>query len=116
MERQNKRQDSKIQFINCPNGEIEIRYFDDSRDSRYLSWIVPRNVADDLISWWKDLRKKRHICFPITMKTKVCNINMPTDKYIDIIEFDRRGRPKMTGWSLPRVAVEELMNWDGKEK
>jgi hypothetical protein len=40
---------------------------------------------------------------------------MSTENYIEIREFDSLGRFKMTGWNLPKVAVEELVNWSEKD-
>jgi len=106
----------RIEFNIFPNGDLEIRYFDTPRDFSYRSWKLPKRVVEELISWWKKLKKNKSIHFPAKEKTKICEFNMYTEKYIDIREFDSLGRFKMTGWSLPKVAVEELVNWSEKDR
>jgi len=106
----------RIEFNIFPNGDLEIRYFDTPRDFSYRSWKLPKRVVEELISWWKKLKKNKSIHFPIKERTKICEFNMYTEKYIDIREFDSLGRFKMTGWSLPKVAVEELVNWSEKDR
>ncbi len=64
----------------------------------------------------KALKKNKNINFPIKVKTKNCEFSMRTEKYVDIREFDTLGRYKLARWSLPKVAVEELIDWDEKEK
>ena len=105
----------KVEFENLSDGSLEIRYFDDYRDLSYRSWRVPKTVAEELTSWWERLRNK-NVNFPIKEKAKMCEINMYTEKYIDIKELDSLGRFKMVGWSFPKAVVEELVNWDKKDK
>lgn len=105
----------KVEFENLAEGSIEVRYFDDHKDSSYRSWKLPKEVVVELISWWEKLRKNQNIHFPIKEKTKICEFNMYTEKHIEIREFDSHGRFKMTGWSLPKVAIEELVVWHAKQ-
>lgn len=116
MQRLDEKPDYKVEFKNSPNGDLEIRYFDPPCDSSYYSWRLPKKVVEELISWWKKLRKNKDIIFPIKEKTKICEFTMYTEKSVDVREFDSFGRLKIVGWSLPNVTVEELMDWHGKEK
>lgn len=87
----------KVEFENLSDGTLEVRYFDDYKDSSYRSWKLPKEIAAELISSWKKLRKNKNIHFHIKEKTKTCEFNMPNEKYIDIRKFDIRGRFKTTG-------------------
>ena len=116
MQGRDKKQDYKVEFYNSSDGDLEIRYFDTLQDSFYRSWRLPKDVVKELILWWRKLRKNKNIHFPIKEDTKICEFNMYTEKSIDIREFDSLGRYKTIGWSLPKETVEELINWDRKEK
>jgi len=72
---------------------------------------MPKVVAEEVICWQKKFNKSEHKKFPIKEKTKICEINMVSDKYINIREFDSRGGYKMTGWSWPSVVMEKLIDW-----
>ena len=106
----------KVEFENLSDGSLEVRYFDDYKDSSYRSWRLPKGVVGKLIAWMKELKNNKNINFPIKTKTKICEFSMQTEKYIGIREFDTLGRYKVVGWNLPKVAVEELIDWDEKEK
>jgi|APSaa5957512535_1039671.scaffolds.fasta_scaffold24170_2 hypothetical protein len=41
----------KIEFNKALNGEIEIRYFENSQDSAYMSWVLLKEIVCKLISW-----------------------------------------------------------------
>lgn len=114
MQRLNKRPDYRVEFKDSPNGDIEIRYFAPPQDTSCRSWKLPKEAIEELICWWKKLRKSKNIHFPIKEMTKICEFNMYTEKYIDIRELDSQCRLKMVGWSLPKVVVEELIDWDGR--
>lgn len=107
-----KKGNYKVEFENLSDESLEVRYFDDSRDSSYRSWRLPKKVVGELITWWKELKKNKNINFPIKTRTKICKFNMYTEKYIGIREFDTLGRYKLAGWSLPKVVLEELIDWD----
>lgn len=108
--------DYRVEFKNFSNGDLEIRYFDTPRDFSYRSWKLPKGVAGELISWWKKLSENKSIHFPIKERTKICEFTMYTENYIEIRELDSLGHFKMIGWNLPKVAVEELVNWVEKDK
>jgi hypothetical protein len=105
----------KVEF-SANNGIIEIRYFDTPKDERYRSWRLPEAVVNELITFWKSTKKNRKGSFPLQERTKVCEFTMNTERFIEIKSLDCRGRTNMTGWSLPNIAVEELIKWDAKEK
>jgi hypothetical protein len=98
----------KVEFKDFHNGDLEICYFDSPQDSSYLSWRLTKKVVEELIFWWKKIKEKRNIHFPIKEKIEICEFTMYTENYIEIREFDSLGRYKMIGWSLPKVVVEEL--------
>jgi len=105
----------KVEFF-ANNGIIEIRYFDTPKDELCRSWKLPESIAHELSTWWISLKKNKEISFPLQKRTKACELILHTEKYIEVREFDNSGRYKMTGWSLPKKVVEELINWDGKNK
>jgi hypothetical protein len=107
--------DAKVEFIS-KDGIIEIRYFDTPKDELYRSWKLPESIAGELIAFWRSLKKNKKTTFPLQKRTKVCEFTMNTEKFIDIKSLDSRGRTNMTGWSLPNIAVEELIKWCTKEK
>jgi len=106
----------RVEFENLPEENLEIRYFDNHHNSSYLSWKLPKNIAEELVVWWKKISDYKNIDFPVKKKTKTCELNMPTEKHIDIRGIDKYGNFQMTGWSLPRVAVEKLVVWYEKSK
>lgn len=98
------------------NGIIEIRYFDTPKDELYRSWRLPESIAGELIAFRRCLKKNKKITFPLQKRNKVCEFTMHTEKFIEIKSLDCKGRTNMTGWSLPNVAVKELIKWCAKEK
>lgn len=105
----------RVEFF-ANNGIIEIRYFDTPKDQLYRSWKLPEPIAGELITFWESRKKNRKNIFPLQEKTKVCQFTMNTEKFIEIKSLDCRGRTNMTGWSLPKIVVEELISWSAKEK
>lgn len=105
----------KVEFI-THNGAIEVRYFDTPKDKLYRSWRLPESLVGELITFWTMLKKDKKITFPLQKRTKVCELTMHTEKYIEIKSLDSLGRTNMTGWSLPNIVVEELISWSAKEK
>lgn len=104
---------SKVEFIE--NGTIlEIRYFDTPEDQFYLGWRLPKSIAQELIEFWVALRGKKEITLPLQKRGTLSEFTMYTDKFIEIKSLDSLGRTSMTGWSLPKIVVEELMNRKGK--
>jgi len=92
-------------------GLIEIRYFDSPEDELYRSWKLPVSIADSLIAWRQKMKKQKNALFPLKEKTRVCEITMNTDKFVDIKSLDCMGRTNMTGWSLPIVVIDNLRKW-----
>ncbi len=112
MQKQDKNAKAKVEIFGNLDGVLEIRYFDTAEDELYRSWKLPRSVADELIKWWlKVIKPKKDISFPINSRGSKCEFTMHTEKSIDIKEIDSLGRGKMSGWSLPSRAVEELVIW-----
>ena len=105
----------RVEF-SAQDGVIDGRYFDTPKDERYRSWRLPEAIANELITFWKSTKKNRKNNFPLQKRTKVCDFTMNTEKSIEIKSLDIQGRTNMTGWSLPNVAVEELIKWNAKEK
>ena len=105
--------DYKVEFRKSLNGELEICYFENPKGSAYLSWILPKEIVDELISWWKKLQKNKNIQLPIIEKTEICEFNMFTEKSIDIRESVSFRGLTLVGYLLPKVVVEELIYWDG---
>jgi len=103
-------ENSKVEF-SAQDGLIEIRYFDTPDDERCRSWKMPKTVAEEVIAWRKKFNKSERKKFPVKEKTRICEFNMATDKYINIREFDSMGGYKMTGWSWPIVVMEKLIDW-----
>ena len=106
--------DVKVEFISN-DGIIEIRYFDTPKDELYRSWRLPESIANELITWWISSKKNKEIIFPLQKRTKLCEFTMYTEKFIEIKSLDSRGRTSMTGWSLPAVAVEQLVIWQNSK-
>ena len=100
----------KVEFF-ANDGIIEIRYFDTPKDESCRSWKLPESIANELIIWWISLKKNKEITFPLQKRTKVCELTMHTEKYIEIKSLDCRGRTNMTGWSLPASVVERFIIW-----
>ena len=111
MQRQDKKQDYKVELINISDEILEVRYFDNRKDECYLSWKIPRVVIKELILWWKRLVESKSKKLPIKEKKKICEFNMSTDKCINIREFDNFGRYKIIGWSFSSVVMEKLIDW-----
>ncbi len=105
----------KVEFI-ANNGMLEIRYFDTPKDHRYRSWGLPESIGHELIAFWKSLKENKEISFPVQKRTKLCEFTMYSEKFIEIKSLDSLGRTNMTGWSLPKVVIEEWINRKAKEK
>jgi hypothetical protein len=112
---QANRSNTKIEIF-ANNAILEIRYFDTPKDQLYRSWKLPESIAGELIAFWRSLKKNKKTAFSLQKRTKLCEFTMHTEKYIEIKSLDCLGRTNMTGWSLPNVAVEELIKWNTKEK
>ncbi|MCG2677251.1 hypothetical protein L6386_01600 [bacterium] len=100
----------KVEFI-TQNGAIKVRYFDTPKDELYRSWRLPESLVGELITFWTILKKDNKTIFPLQKRTKVCELTMHTEKYIEIKSLDCRGRANMIGWSLPAAVVERLIIW-----
>ena len=44
--------DYRVEFKKGLNEELEICYFENSQDSAYLSWVLPKEIVSELILWW----------------------------------------------------------------
>ncbi len=99
----------KVEFF-ANNTILEIRYFDTPKDHRYRSWKLSESIGHELIDFWKSLKKNKEITFPVQKRTTLCEFTMYTEKFIEIKSLDSLGRTNMTGWSLPKVVVEELLS------
>ncbi|MFZ2603597.1 MAG: hypothetical protein WAX79_06345 [Candidatus Omnitrophota bacterium] len=53
----------KVEFF-ANDGIIEIRYFDTPKDQLYRSWKLPESLVDELITFWRNLKKNKEITFP----------------------------------------------------
>ena len=63
-----------------------------------------------------DINANKELCFPIKKIWSGCEFTMHAEDHVDIREFGNFGCYKMTGWSLPKVVVDELVNWHEKNK
>ena len=106
----------RVEFKNILDGGVKIIYFDDHKDRSYLSWELPKTVSRALVSWWKEINANKELCFPIKKIWSGCEFTMHAEDHVDIREFGNFGCYKMTGWSLPKVVVDELVNWHEKNK
>ncbi len=105
-----------VEFKSFPNGDLEIRYFFNNRkDDSYYSWKLPEKVAEEFISSWKQLRKKKTLHFPVKKRTENCEFILYKEKSVLLKEIDSAGDYKTSGLFLPEVVVEELVNWMGKK-
>ena len=99
----------RVEIANLPDEGLEIRYFKPPNDPLCLSWRIPKEVASEVIEWWKKWQNEQ-AAFPVKEKTRICEFTMNTGESINIRELDRFGRYKPLGWSLPKGAVEELIS------
>ncbi|MBC8548363.1 MAG: hypothetical protein H8D23_01805 [Candidatus Brocadiales bacterium] len=106
--------DYMVEFKKALNGELEICYFENSQDSAFRSWVLPKEIVYELILWWKKLQKN-NIQLPIIEKTDICEFNMFTEKSLDIRESVSLRGLTLVGYLLPKVVVEELIDWDGNK-
>lgn len=105
---------NKVEFKKLLDGSVEARYFDHDKNTSYQAWTLPKPVAEELISWWKKLKKDKGIHPPIKERSASCEFTMHTENYIDIEEHFTPGRPKKNFWTLSIDTVEELVNWAEK--
>ena len=98
------------QFKRLEDDIVELRYFDQSKSSGYLSWEMPISEATDLARWWEKegmhLRKRQ---LPV-IGHKFGNIliSILTHARVDMRGFDLYGGLKTLGYSLPIKVVECL--------
>lgn len=102
-------QEYKIHIIELPEELLEVRYYESSEDSTYLSWKIPVLVVEELTVWWREKKSNEKPSYPLKGRTKSCEITINSETTICIREFDKTGRYKTIGWSLPKGAMEELM-------
>jgi len=100
------------EYIHLPNTSvIELRYFDRPRSSRYYSWEMPSDEANELARWWKnegaDITNGQ---LPVINK-KFGNvlISMFAQARVEVRPLDRFGRLKFRAYSFPRVVIELLV-------
>ena len=103
-------QKQRVEVKPSYGGVIELRYFDRPRSSRYYSWEMPSDDANELARWWKnegaDIKNGQ---LPVIDKKfgKVL-ISMFAQARVEARPLDRFGRPKLRAYSLPRVVIESL--------
>lgn len=85
---------------------VELRWYESLHDRTYRSWKMHRSVAAAVADWWRhsgvhslELKKTR---------SGMVEITRVSPSYAEIRALDPKGRPHMTGWSLPIPAVMAL--------
>jgi hypothetical protein len=110
------RQKQLVEVKPSYDGVIELRYYDRLRSSRYYSWEIPVDEANELARWWKNEAEDiENGQFPIVDKKfgKVL-ISMFVQTRVEMRPLGRFGRPKFHTYSLPRTVVESLVTFLGQ--
>jgi hypothetical protein len=77
--------------------------------------VIFKEIVEELISWWMKLQKNKNIQLPIIEKTDICEFTMFTENSVDIRESVSFRGLTLIGYLLPKVIVEELIDWDGNK-
>ena len=105
------KQEQRVEVKSPDDGLVELRCYDRLRSSRYYSWEIPVDEANDLARWWeKEGADIKNGQLPVIGKKfgKVL-ISMFAQARVEVRPIDRFGRPKFRAYSLPRVVIELLV-------
>lgn len=102
----------RIEFIkNVEDHFVEIRLYDSfNKCSSCLCWKIPINVIEELIKWWKEKKQIKVDCSKEEKRGHV-QFYIYLDESVKVEELDDLGRPKLVGWCLPRIVIDELNKW-----
>ena len=103
-------QKQRVEIKPSYDGVIELRYYDGLRSSRYYSWEMTVDEANDLARWWENegAAIKNGQLPVIDKKFGKVLISMFAQTRVEVRPIDRFGRPKLRAYSLPRVVIESL--------
>lgn len=92
---------------------VELRLFDFSDKTKYLSWKMLLSEARDLASWWNtEGLSPQNRKLPVNnVRYRSIQLSMFTPSLVQVKGFDPHGSPKIVGWSLPAPMVEALRNY-----
>ena len=104
------RQEQRVEIKSSYDGVIELRHYDGLRSSRYYSWEMPVDEANDLARWWENegAAIKNGQLPVIDRKFGKVLISMFAQARVKARPIDRFGRPKFRAYSSPRAAIESL--------
>lgn len=87
---------------------LEVRYFDEP--DRFRRWMIPLSYAVDLAGWWQGARRAGRSSKHNSSEAQYGCINVAVFSPNQIYFRGRSplGRPNVTGFQLPRPAVEAL--------
>jgi len=104
------RQEQRVEIKSSYDGVIELRHYDGLRSSRYYSWEMPVDEANDLARWWENegAAIKNGQLPVIDRKFGKVLISMFAQARVKARPIDRFGRPKFRAYSFPRAAIESL--------
>ena len=104
------RQKQRVEIEHSDDGVIELRYYDGPRSSRYYSWEMPVDEANELARWWENegTNIKNEQLPVIDRKFGKVLISMFAQARVEARPIDRFGRPKFRAYCLPRAVIESL--------
>jgi len=93
------------------DARLELRYFDDSE--RFRRWTIPLRYVIDLVRWWNHVGCTGRNLDRASTEASCGSINVAILSLNQIYFRGRSplGRPNITGFQLPRPAVEALSTY-----
>ena len=103
------RQTEDVEIYPLDETRLDVRFFDEP--GRFRRWTIPLYYAVDLANWWNTVGRTRRNSDQATSETRFGSVNISILSANQIYFRGRSllGRPNVTGFQLPRPAVEALV-------
>jgi len=100
-----------VQISIRDDARLELRYFDDPE--RFRCWVIPLCYVIDLVRWWSHVGCTHRSSDRATAEASygAINVSVPSRNQIYFRGRSPLGRPNITGFQLPRPAVEALCTY-----
>ncbi|MDA2930684.1 hypothetical protein MYX84_12190 [Acidobacteria bacterium AH-259-O06] len=100
----------KTEIIQVDEHVVEVCYFDEGRPGKYRCWKIPLHEARDIAQWWaesgSEIEPGRKASVEQRFRSVLISLLGATEIYAR--GCDQLGRPAITGYLLPRDAVDRL--------
>lgn len=97
-----------VQLLDGDKRHLEVRYYDVPEKCR--RWSLPRDCAQDLVSWWikeRFAQTPRGVSTPEQRFGRIF-VSLVSHTQVYLRGSDLLGRPNITGYQFPRAVMEAL--------